>query len=395
MIGPEKGRYRDKAARLVADAEAAEKAGFTSIWVPQVPGDFDALTAVALMGAATVAGRVGDRGGADPDAAPGGDGATGTLESGGVRRPVHARPRAVASLDRLRHARAARTTGPRTWSELRRGLERRVRRTGPGRRRERRVPRAQSARRHRRRSDPDPPRRPRSGDAAHRGRAARRGRSSGWPTSGRSASTSSRASRGGRRRGPAARRGSSPGCPSRCAATTRSTRRARGRTRRSGTPEYSPNYQRLLEHGDATDVGDICSRRATKRRSSSGLAASATRGSPTSRSGCSRSGRDRDARIESRDRTWRCSRRCVRNCDLRSSARSRVVVHDDLRARRNRLAGEDPAFVEILADERVVARIVTGPRRDGPCTSRSCLLHTRTAGSDRPRRAVSSTVSPA
>ena len=53
MIGPERGRYRVKVARLVADAEAAEQAGFTSIWVPQLPGDFDALTAIALMGRAT------------------------------------------------------------------------------------------------------------------------------------------------------------------------------------------------------------------------------------------------------------------------------------------------------------------------------------------------------
>jgi len=53
MIGAEKGRYRDKVARLVADAEAAEQAGFASIWVPQVPNDFDALTAIALMGRAT------------------------------------------------------------------------------------------------------------------------------------------------------------------------------------------------------------------------------------------------------------------------------------------------------------------------------------------------------
>ena len=53
MVGPEKGRYRDKVPRLVADAVAAEQAGFTSIWVPQVPNDFDALTAVALMGGAT------------------------------------------------------------------------------------------------------------------------------------------------------------------------------------------------------------------------------------------------------------------------------------------------------------------------------------------------------
>jgi F420-dependent oxidoreductase-like protein len=53
MIGPERGRYRHKVAQLVADAEAAEKAGFASIWVSQVPGDFDAFTAITLMGQAT------------------------------------------------------------------------------------------------------------------------------------------------------------------------------------------------------------------------------------------------------------------------------------------------------------------------------------------------------
>ena len=53
MIGPERGRYREKVDKLVAGAEAAEAAGFTSIWVPQIPDEFDALTAVALMGRAT------------------------------------------------------------------------------------------------------------------------------------------------------------------------------------------------------------------------------------------------------------------------------------------------------------------------------------------------------
>jgi F420-dependent oxidoreductase-like protein len=53
MLGPERGRYRHKAAQLVADAEAAERDGFTSIWVPQIPGDFDAFTAITLMGQAT------------------------------------------------------------------------------------------------------------------------------------------------------------------------------------------------------------------------------------------------------------------------------------------------------------------------------------------------------
>jgi F420-dependent oxidoreductase-like protein len=53
MIGPERGHGAEKAGKLVSDAQAAEAAGFTSIWVPQVPNDFDALTAVALMGQAT------------------------------------------------------------------------------------------------------------------------------------------------------------------------------------------------------------------------------------------------------------------------------------------------------------------------------------------------------
>jgi F420-dependent oxidoreductase-like protein len=53
MIGPERGRYREKVAKLVADAQAAEASGFASIWVPQLPNDFDALTAVVLMAGAT------------------------------------------------------------------------------------------------------------------------------------------------------------------------------------------------------------------------------------------------------------------------------------------------------------------------------------------------------
>lgn len=53
MTGPEKGRRRDKVSQLIADAQAAEHDGFTSLWIPQIPGDFDALTAITLMGHAT------------------------------------------------------------------------------------------------------------------------------------------------------------------------------------------------------------------------------------------------------------------------------------------------------------------------------------------------------
>jgi len=53
MLGPERGQYRHKVERLIADAQAAEQAGFASLWVPQIPGDFDAFTMITLLGRAT------------------------------------------------------------------------------------------------------------------------------------------------------------------------------------------------------------------------------------------------------------------------------------------------------------------------------------------------------
>ena len=53
MVGPERGRYATKVERLVADARRAEDDGLASIWIPQIPDDFDALTAAAVIGAAT------------------------------------------------------------------------------------------------------------------------------------------------------------------------------------------------------------------------------------------------------------------------------------------------------------------------------------------------------
>ncbi len=53
QIGPERGRYREKVGRLISDAQATESAGFASVWVPQIPNEFDALTALTLMGQAT------------------------------------------------------------------------------------------------------------------------------------------------------------------------------------------------------------------------------------------------------------------------------------------------------------------------------------------------------
>jgi len=53
MLGPERGRYSTKVERLRADARWAEDAGLTTAWIPQIPDDFDALTAAAIVGAET------------------------------------------------------------------------------------------------------------------------------------------------------------------------------------------------------------------------------------------------------------------------------------------------------------------------------------------------------
>jgi F420-dependent oxidoreductase-like protein len=53
MVGPERGRYATKVERMQADAVWAEGAGLASVWVPQVPDDFDALTSAAVVGAVT------------------------------------------------------------------------------------------------------------------------------------------------------------------------------------------------------------------------------------------------------------------------------------------------------------------------------------------------------
>ena len=53
MIGAERGDSARKVTRMLDEVEWAEAAGLDSVWVPQVPNDFDALVAVSLMGART------------------------------------------------------------------------------------------------------------------------------------------------------------------------------------------------------------------------------------------------------------------------------------------------------------------------------------------------------
>ena len=53
MVGPERARYSTKVERMLRDAKWAEDNGLATVWVPQVPDEFDAMTAVALMAQAT------------------------------------------------------------------------------------------------------------------------------------------------------------------------------------------------------------------------------------------------------------------------------------------------------------------------------------------------------
>lgn len=54
MVGSDKERSRpDRLAGLLDDGRAAEADGFASFWIPQVPGYLDAMTAVAVLGQVT------------------------------------------------------------------------------------------------------------------------------------------------------------------------------------------------------------------------------------------------------------------------------------------------------------------------------------------------------
>jgi F420-dependent oxidoreductase-like protein len=54
MVGSDKERpHADRLAGLLDDGKTAEAQGFTSFWIPQVPGYLDAMTAVALLGQVT------------------------------------------------------------------------------------------------------------------------------------------------------------------------------------------------------------------------------------------------------------------------------------------------------------------------------------------------------
>jgi F420-dependent oxidoreductase-like protein len=53
MVAPVRGRNATKVERLRADARWAEEVGLDSVWIPQIPDEFDAMTAATVIGAIT------------------------------------------------------------------------------------------------------------------------------------------------------------------------------------------------------------------------------------------------------------------------------------------------------------------------------------------------------
>jgi len=53
QVSADRGRYATKVEKLRADAQWADEAGLDSIWTPQIPDEFDAMTAATVIGTAT------------------------------------------------------------------------------------------------------------------------------------------------------------------------------------------------------------------------------------------------------------------------------------------------------------------------------------------------------
>jgi 5,10-methylenetetrahydromethanopterin reductase len=53
QVSADRGRYATKVEKLVADARWADEAGLDSVWTPQIPDEFDVMTAATLLAAAT------------------------------------------------------------------------------------------------------------------------------------------------------------------------------------------------------------------------------------------------------------------------------------------------------------------------------------------------------
>ena len=256
MIGPERGDTARKVTRMLADIAWAEAPGLPTAWIPQVPNDLDALLTVALLACAP-AHRTRHRRRAAPGAAPDRAGAAGAVRPRDHRRPADPRRRAVAHWivrDMLGLPYESPPPTPATTSRCSPPPSTPPPR--PRRRRERHLHHPQPVDLARSPAA-GPGRRARPGHAQDRGRARRRHR----PVDGRRTRDRRphrphhhQGRRPGGPPGPPDRRGH-PGLPVRHSQVDEARERA---NRILGEAEISPNYQRLLDYGDAKDIGDLC-----------------------------------------------------------------------------------------------------------------------------------------
>jgi F420-dependent oxidoreductase-like protein len=59
QVSADRGRYATKVEKLQADARWADDAGLDTVWTPQIPDEFEVMAAATLMGAATTRIEVG------------------------------------------------------------------------------------------------------------------------------------------------------------------------------------------------------------------------------------------------------------------------------------------------------------------------------------------------
>lgn len=59
QVSADRGRYATKVEKLRADARWADEAGLDTVWTPQIPDEFEVMTAATLLGAATARIEVG------------------------------------------------------------------------------------------------------------------------------------------------------------------------------------------------------------------------------------------------------------------------------------------------------------------------------------------------
>ena len=241
---------------MVADATWAEEAGLASLWIPQIPDDFDALTAAVLIGSATSTIEVGTAVGHRSSRVTRRAGPSGAVHPGGVRRPIDLGGSACRTIGSSTRCWGFPTSAPQppcattstSWTRHWPG-------PGRGRRRERAVPGPSAHGRHRHHADTGHDRRTGTGDAAIAGE-----RTDGtilWLADERAIETQSPHAEqggGGGRRGVPRIVAGVPICL--CGDDEVDVAVARA-NRVLSESEVSPNYQKLLDRGDARTVGDI------------------------------------------------------------------------------------------------------------------------------------------